>query len=158
MSWHTISATASADIPARADDIYDIIADYLNGHPRILPPEHFTFLDVDSGGRGAGTRIRFGIKAFGRVTTSHGTISEPVPGRELRETLDDGLITTFLVKPLGSSQARVTITTVYRRTGVRGLIERLVVPSFLRKVYAAELTLLAREATETGRTTGRPAA
>ena len=147
MTRHTITVTASADIPARAADIYDIIADYLTGHPRILPPEHFTFLDVDSGGVGAGTRIRFGMKAFGRVTTRHGTISEPVPGRELRETLDDGLVTTFLVEPRGSHLTRVTIETVYQRSGLRWLIERLVVPAFLRRVYDAELDLLSREAT-----------
>ena len=146
MTWHTITATTSAEIPAQAAVIYDIIADYRNGHPRILPPEHFTFLEVDGGGRGAGTRIRFGMKGFGRVTTYRGTVSEPLPGRVLRERLDEGLVTSYLIEPLGPDLTRTTIVTVYLRSGLRGLIERLLVPPFLRKVYDAELMLLAREA------------
>lgn len=152
MARRTITATTSAEIPAPATVIYDLIADYLNEHPRILPPEHFTFLAVDSGGWGAGIRIRFGMKAFGRVTTSHGAVCEPVPCRELRGTLEDGLVTTFLVEPRGSGLTRVTIETVYQRSGLRAFIERLVVPSFLRKVYDAELDLLSCEATGAGST------
>ena len=133
-------------IPAPAAMVYDLIADYHAGHPSILPPEYFGRLDVLAGGRGAGTRIRFEMKAFGRVNTVEADVTEPVPGRELRETLSDGTVTTFLVEPLGLEECRVTFTTVYRRSGVRGWLERLVAPSYLRKVYVAELAQLARVA------------
>ncbi len=148
----TISATQSLTIAAPAAILYEIIADYRNGHPRILPPEYFGRLDVLAGGRGTGTRIRFDMKAFGRTTTAEGMVTEPVPGRELRETLDSGIVSTFLVESLpgGSSgrsgESRVTITTVYEKPGVRGWIERLIVPGYLRRVSTAELALLAREA------------
>lgn len=142
-----ITATHSLEIPAPAAAAYDLIADYRNGHPRILPPEYFTGLEVEAGGRGSGTRIRFGMRAFGRVNTARATVTEPAPGRELRETTDDGLVTTFLVEPLEGNRCRVTIRTDYTRAGLQGLVERLLAPPLLRKVYAAELELLAQEST-----------
>ena len=132
-------------IPAPAARIYDIIADYRHGHPRILPPQYFGPLTVERGGRGAGTRIRFEMKAFGKVNVASGEVTEPVPGRELRETLDDGIVTTFRVDPIDAGTTRVTIETAYHRPGFRGLIEALLAPRYLSKVYVAELALLARE-------------
>lgn len=142
----TIHATQSLTIAAPAAILYDLIADYRHGHPRILPPAFFGRLEVLAGGRGAGTRIRFDMRAFGRTTTSEGTVTEPVPGRELRETLESGIVSTFLVESLTGDSSRVTITTSYEKRGLAGWIERLLVPGYLRRVYAAELALLAREA------------
>ena len=140
-----IAASASATIPAPAPLVYGIIADYRDGHPRILPPEFFASLTVERGGRGAGTRIAFEMKAFGRVTTAHAEVTEPQPGRELVETTATGIVTTFRVDPLGATATRVAIETVYRAAGLRGWIELLLSPPYLRKVYAAELKLLAAE-------------
>ena len=39
-------------IDAPAQEVYDIIADYENGHPHILPKEHFSDLTVEEGGKG----------------------------------------------------------------------------------------------------------
>ena len=142
-----IHASVGAMIPAPAARIYELIADYRNGHPRILPPEYFRALTVERGGRGAGTRIRFEMKAFGKVKIASGEVSEPVPGRELRETYDDGIVTTFLVAPVDAGTTRVTIETTWDKPGLRGLIEKFLVPGYLKKVYVAELALLAREAT-----------
>jgi hypothetical protein len=143
----SIRVSADSVIPAPAARIYELIADYRNGHPRILPPEYFGTLTVERGGRGAGTRIRFEMKAFGKVNVASGEVTEPVPGRELRETLDDGIVTTFRVDPLDVGTTRVTIETAYEKPGLRGLIESVLAPRYLNKVYVAELTLLAREAT-----------
>jgi hypothetical protein len=125
---------------------YGLIADYRTGHPSILPPEYFGRLEVLAGGHGAGTRIRFEMKAFGRVNIAEGEVTEPVPGRELRESLSDGTVTTFLVEPLGASECRVTFTTRYERAGLLGWLERLIAPGYLRKVYVAELAQLERVA------------
>jgi hypothetical protein len=144
-----ITASGSLIIAAPAAAVYGIIADYRDGHPRILPPEYFGRLDVMAGGRGSGTRIRFEMKAFGRVNVASGEVTEPVPGRELRETLDSGIVTTFLVEPLGPDSSRVTIATVYEKPGLAGWIERLLAPGYLRKVYRAELALLATVAAKT---------
>lgn len=133
-------------IPAPAAVVYDIIADYNTGHPSILPSKYFGRLDVLAGGRGAGTKIRFEMKAFGRTNVATADVTEPVPGRELRETLETGMVTTFLVEPVQSSESRVTFTTAYTKPGISGWIESLLVPRFLRRVYVAELAQLARVA------------
>ena len=138
-----ISVTATSYIAAPAAVVYDIIADYRNGHHRILPPEFFGRLDVEAGGRGAGTRVRFEMKAFGRTNVGVAVVTEPAPGRELRETLDSGIVTTFRVEPVGQAQTRATIHTEYAKGGIQGWVERLLVPRYLRRVYAAELALLA---------------
>ena len=93
-----IFITESRSISAPAQVLYDIIADYKVGHPSILPGEFFGRLDVLEGGRGAGTRIRFEMKAMGRVQIGEARLTEPLPGRELRETHDTGIVTTFLVE------------------------------------------------------------
>lgn len=125
--------------------MYAILADYHTGHPAILPPDVFRDLRVEEGGRGAGTRISFEMRSFGTWRRHHGVVSEPEPGRRLVETYPGvGIDTTFTVEPAeGGAASRVTIATTYARAGLRGRIERLLAPPFLRKVYAAELEQLA---------------
>ena len=147
-----IDVSANATIPAPASLLYDIIADYKVGHPSILPPQYFGKLEVLEGGRGAGTRIRFEMKAFGATNVSVGEITEPVPGKELRETLTDGIVSTFIVDPVDTGKARVTITTAYEKGGFRGWVESLLAPRYLRQVYAAELAQLERVAADRVRT------
>lgn len=151
-----IVVSKTRTIPAPASLVYDVVADYRSGHPAILPPEYFGPLEVLAGGRGEGTRIRFSMKAFGRVTVGEATISEPDPGRELRETLPGGIVTTFLVEPSGPAQCLTTITTEYAKSGLRGWVERLLGPAYLRRVFAAELAQLARVAAERRRPPLRP--
>src|SRR5262249_14871310 len=99
MPRHQVSAEAVVDAPAgRA---YAVIADYRDGHPHILPRPPFVSLDVEQGGTGAGTVIRFQMRVFGRVRTFRAAITEPEPGRVLAETdLDTGTLTTFTVVPV----------------------------------------------------------
>lgn len=152
-----VRAEATADVGAPADVVYAILADYDEGHPAVLPPEHFTGLEVERGGRGAGTVIRFGVRAMGRVRESRAEISEPEPGRLLRETaLDDprGLVTEFLVEPVGAARARVTISTAWTARGLGSILEGLLAPALLRRIYVAELARIdevARRAAAGGR-------
>lgn len=141
-----IRISESRVIPASAPALYDLIADYRTGHPRILPKEYFGSLEVLAGGRGAGTRIRFSMRAFGRTNVDTAEVSEPVPGRELRETLPSGIVTTFTVEPSGRHEATVTITTEYAKSGLRGWLEKILATRYLRRVYVAELAQLARVA------------
>jgi len=142
----TLRVTASKDVAAPQAVVYDLIADYHHGHPSILPPEYFGELVVEEGGRGAGTRIRFSMKAFGRTQTSRAVVTEPEPGRVLVETVEQaGIVTTFTVDPAPGG-SRVTFETAYPVRGLGGWLQRLVVPGYLRRVYAAELQLLARKA------------
>jgi len=126
--------------------VYAVIADYHNGHPRILP-EEFSGMVVERGGTGRGTIIRFQMSVLGRKQTFRAAISEPEPGRVLVETdLDtNGAVTTFVVDPDPvSGHSRVTITTeLATRKGIAGKLERFLSTRLLRPMYVRELGLLA---------------
>lgn len=135
-------ATASKIIHAPAQTIYNIIADYRNSHPAILPKPYFLSLDVEEGGVGAGTVVRFQMRILGQTQSFRALITEPEPGRVLQETdMDTHVPTTFTVLPLGhENHTKVTITTELKN---RGFVEGLIAKSLLQKIYARELALLA---------------
>jgi len=145
---HTVSATAI--IPARPDRVYALIANYNDGHPRILPRQ-LSGLVVEQGGIGAGTIIRFQMNVLGKKQTFRTAITEPEPGRVLVETdLDsNGAVTTFTVDTgTAPANSRVTISTVIAvRAGLPGWIEKTVATLLLRPMYNQELANLARVAT-----------
>jgi hypothetical protein len=149
-SMNTYTVTREAAVPAPADRVYGIIADYCRGHPRILPRRVFSNLVVEEGGVGNGTRIRFDVTAFGRTTTARATITEPEPGRVLVETIpEQRVVTTFTVVPEGPDRCRASISTrLPRRGGPGGWIERLVTRRFLERVYAQELRQLGAASTQ----------
>lgn len=146
---HWVSASRSVRAPAAR--VYGLLADYRSGHPRILPPRYFDSLEVLAGGVGAGTEIRFQMRALGSRRTLRATITEPEPGRLLVEAYpEDGVVTTFTVASEEPSE-RTTVTIATRlpaRPGLRGVIERWLSSRFLRRVYAEELRRLA-DAVET---------
>ncbi len=144
----TIYAEGQRRMESPADAIYRIIADYTEHHPRILPPA-FSDLTVEQGGVGQGTVISFNLKLGGRSKRYRARITEPEPGRVLQETdLDSGAVTTFEVLPEGFG-TRVRISTELPKSrGIRGFVERRVVPNMLGNLYAEELTNLDRYARE----------
>jgi hypothetical protein len=142
--------TASAIIPARRERVYSLIANYNDGHARILPKQ-FSGLTVEQGGVGAGTVIRFRMTFFGRSQNFRAAISEPEPGRVLVETYLEpaGAVTTFTIDPgTAPADSRVTISTVLPiRGGALGFIEKTLTIFLLRPIYKQELVNLARVAT-----------
>lgn len=141
-----IEIRESADMLGSADHTYEILADYRQGHPSILPGRYFTHLTVLEGGRGAGTVIRFGLKIGGRVQEAVADVSEPIPGRTLVERVRDqrGTETTFTVEPAGPGRTTVTLCTRWTRRGPLGWLERWVAPRILRPIYREELANLGR--------------
>lgn len=139
-----VSAELSAEFAGSAQKVYDVIADYHTGHPSILPERYFTHLDVEQGGRGAGTVIRYGVKLGGRVQLARAEIREPEPGRVLEEHIFDerGTVTTFIVEPRADNRVHVTIRTRWRAPGLRGWLEKLVAPLLLRRIYREQLAKL----------------
>jgi hypothetical protein len=136
---------AEALVEAPPAIVYHFIADYREGHPRIVPPEYFRDLTVTQGGVGAGTEIRFTMTVFGIARELRASIAEPVPGKILTETdLDTGTRSTFTVTERdGGRAAHVSIRTELVTRGLRGWIEGLVARPMLRKIYAMELKRLA---------------
>ncbi|AMV28361.1 Polyketide cyclase / dehydrase and lipid transport [Gemmata sp. SH-PL17] len=153
MPVHRISAEATISAPASM--VYATIADYRDGHPLILPRPPFVSLDVEQGGIGAGTVIRFQMRMLGATRTMRATISEPEPGRVLVETDVEGkIVTTFTVDPVeGGQKARVTIATDMKVHGWPvGWLERRLVTRLLQPVYAREIAQLGAVATDRAKT------
>jgi Polyketide cyclase / dehydrase and lipid transport len=140
---YTISATRLLSAPPRR--IYDIIANYHTGHPKIVP-DQFSNLRVERGGIGAGTVITFDVTVLGRTTAFRAEVSEPEPGRMLveRNVAGSDSITTFIVEPgAHPNEAVVTIKTdMTYRSGLSGAIERFVTKQVLRPMYDEELRRL----------------
>lgn len=141
-----IQVHVTDDILAPPDVIYALLADYKHGHPHILPKNTFTNLQVEAGGIGAGTIISLSTR-LGTITRQmRMAVSEPEPGTVLQETdLETQLVTTFTVQPKDrGDHARVTIATTWDSApGLWGVLERLLAPGLLRRVYQRELSLLA---------------
>ena len=140
--------SAERIVSAPADAVYALLADYRDGHPRILPPA-FSELKVLRGGTGAGTEIRFALRLAGRNQEIEARVDEPEPGRVLSEAYPHkGAVTRFTVEPVGD-QSRVRIETSWEPSwGLAGLVERLIAPRLFRKLYAQELDLVERWATD----------
>ena len=142
-----IKVRAAAVLDARPEDVYATIADYRHGHPNILPKENLYDLQVEQGGYGAGTMIRFKMKALGVEQTFYQRIIEPEPGRVLFEQDIDSaqnVMTTFTVDPEEHEQkSHVEIaTTMNASPGFKGLVERIIVPIINPQIYRKELKLL----------------
>jgi hypothetical protein len=142
--------SASAVVPARRERVYSLIANYNDGHPRILPKQ-FSNLTVEQGGVGAGTVVRFQMSVLGKKETLRAAITEPEPGRVLVETYLDGkdTVTTFTVNPgTAPADSHVTISTELPvRSGFLGMLEKKFSALLLRPIYTKELQNLARVAT-----------
>ncbi len=137
--------SVSRQIAAAPPSIYSVIADYRDGHRRIVPPRAFTWLAVDNGGVGAGTEIRFAMRVFGSTRIARGVVTEPEPGRVLVESYpESGDVTSFIVDPQSGTSATVTITTdLHVRDGLAGRVQGFLAGRFLRPLYVEELQRLA---------------
>jgi hypothetical protein len=145
--------TVEAVVEAPAERAYALIADYRDGHPRIIPRPPFVSLDVEQGGTGEGTVIRFEMRILGRTRTFRAAITEPEPGRMLAETdLDTGAVTTFTVLPVEDGRkSRVIIRTdLDTRGGLLGVVERFLVTRLLRPTYQREIERIGAVASERG--------
>lgn len=140
-----VNISASAVVRAAPQRVYEIIADYRNGHPHIIPSKYFRNLVVEEGGTGAGTKIRFEMIMFGKALQAQSVITEPERGRVLVESTTDGLaVTSFIVEPLdGGKSAKVTMSTDLKS---QGLIGNTIFRFLLKRIYRAELALLAEYA------------
>lgn len=138
-----INVAVSKIINAPAGKVYPVLADYRNHHPHILP-NAFAGLEVEEGGYGEGTRFKAVLQVLGQKQSFRMQVTEPEPGHILAETdLATGLVTTFTVTPGDNGRSEVTIATTFQPDpGLKGWLERLVTPGFMRRIYRAELERL----------------
>ena len=138
--------SVSGRIAAPPVQVYEVIADYKQHHPHIVPQEYFRRLEVLEGGVGAGTRTQIEMRVLGVTRVFEQVVTEPQPGRVLVETNQDGsAVTTFIVQPAGTYAAtQLTITTdVTARPGFAGFVERLLTSAVLPHIYEKEFARLA---------------
>ena len=144
LNGNALHAESSAEIGAAAHEVYRTLADYSDGHRRVVPPRYFAHLQVEEGGYGEGTVLDFDMRAFGSMQHARVRVSEPEPGRRLIETEQrTGAVTSFTVEPLGADRSRVTIAIdLPVRAGLLGWVEQLVTGQYFRRVFNAELVRL----------------
>jgi hypothetical protein len=138
-----VTAAASRFIEAQPERVYDVIADYAQHHPRILP-EEFSAFRLEAGGRGSGTIISVKVALPGGSRQMRVTVTEPEPGRVLEEAdTASGTVTRFTVDPSGGGSITTIDTRFPRSAGLRGHFEAILAPPMLRRLYAKELSRLA---------------
>jgi hypothetical protein len=147
------SITMSSIIPAPANRVYAILADYHTHHPSVIPKQYFKNLVVEEGGVGAGTRTRLDMEVLGTKKTVRHIISEPEPGHVLMESdVDGSTVTRFIVESLASDGTNLTISTQFRtgHDGFAGKIERWLTVMMLKRIYRLELANIAAYAARQG--------
>ncbi|GLV53784.1 polyketide cyclase [Dictyobacter sp. S3.2.2.5] len=136
-------------IPAPPAAVYAILADYRRGHMKIMPRQYIRQFEVESGGQGAGTVIRYRVHAYGIERAARAVVSEPEPGRMLveRETTSS-LVTMFAVTPaMGGEQTHVQLTAHWEPAPTLwGRLQQALYPAILKNVFTQELNALARYA------------
>lgn len=137
-----VTAAASRTVAAPADVVYRCLSDYREHHPHILPPA-FSDFEVEQGGVGEGTIVRFSVTAGGRSRSYRMRVTEPEPGRVLEEAdTQSSLVTTFTVTPAGEG-AQVRIETTWTGAGgVGGFFEKRFAPGAMRRIFEEELVRL----------------
>lgn len=142
----TLHVEARGRIPATPAQVYALLADYHQGHPSILPKPYFTRLTVEAGGQGAGTVFSFDMEVMGTKQSGRMTVSEPDPGRVLQEEDPQaGTVTQFIFDAAEGGQAcDLSIASNFTLPpGIAGLMARLFNPGIIRRIYNAELALIA---------------
>jgi hypothetical protein len=122
--------------------VYRYIADMREHHHRFLPAA-FSDFEVESGGVGAGTVIRYKMTAGGRTRSFRSQVAEPEPGRVLTETdTNSSAVTTFTVTPQGGA-SQVNISCTWNGAGgIGGFFERLFAPRAMHGILDDELQRL----------------
>jgi Polyketide cyclase / dehydrase and lipid transport. len=138
-------------IPARPEEVYAVLADYRHEHAHIVPSKYLRNLEVEAGGVGAGTVIRYRARAFGIERPSRALISEPEPGRVLVEQeTTSTLRTTFTVTPTDDpQQAHIQIAThwIPSRNPFK-IAEQVLYPVIMRDMYTRSFQLIAQYVAE----------
>ena len=145
-----IRTSVEKSIAVSPERVYGFLTDYRNGRPKILPPDHFSRYVVEEGGRGAGTIVRYLLRAGGRERAYRMRAEELDEGSVIREhDTESSFVTTWELMP-GGEGTLVRLTIEWDGAGgISGFFERLFAPGGVRRVYAEVLERLAASVAET---------
>ncbi|MGY1600960.1 SRPBCC family protein [Geodermatophilus sp. SYSU D00815] len=141
-----VVATAEHVVRAPAERVRAALADYEGARRRAMP-EQFSDYRVESGGTGAGTRVRWRFAATSkRVRDQLVEVSEPDDATLVERDANSSMVTTWTVHPADAGATTVRVRTTWNGAGgIGGFFERTFAPKGLRRVYADLLTRLERE-------------
>lgn len=141
-----VEATTERIITAKAEDVFDTLADYSGTRQRLLP-EHFSEYEVREGGDGEGTLVHWKLQATSkRVRDCLLEVTEPTDGQLVEKDRNSSMVTTWIVTPAGEGTSRVQVTSVWTGAGgIGGFFERTFAPKGLGRIYDAILERLAAE-------------
>ena len=138
-------------VPASPQEVYAVLADYAHEHVHIVPTKYLRNLEVEQGGFGAGTIIRYRARAFGIERPSRAIISEPEAGRVLVEQeTTTGLKTTFTVTPTAQpDQTHLQITVRWvPSSNPFTMVEQALYPYIMRDMLTQSFQLVAQYTAE----------
>jgi ribosome-associated toxin RatA of RatAB toxin-antitoxin module len=142
----TLTASAERLIADSPEHLYELVADFAEHHPHILP-KAFSDFSVESGGVGVGTVTASTFRMGGRTDRIRTRVVCAEPSRIIEEiVLGRSMTTSFTFRP-DVSGTRVAIDTTWRPAGgLNGFLERRFAPRMLSRIYAEELERLERYA------------
>jgi hypothetical protein len=133
-------------IPATPTQVFNLLADYRDGHWRVLPSA-FTDYRVLEGGYGEDTRIAFRLKLGGRSRPTKGVVTVPDPGRVIVETYPrEEMVTTFTIDAEGEGTKLTIATSTPTRTRFTAPLEQFILRRILEPIYREEFGLIAEVA------------
>lgn len=129
-----VSASAEREIAATPEDVYAFLRDYRDQRPRILPSNYVDY-QVEEGGVGAGTVVRYRLQAGRRERQYRMQVTE-VRSHTLTETdTDSSLVTDWTLHPAGG-KTRVRVESRWQgASGIGGFFERRFAPAGLRRIF-----------------------
>jgi hypothetical protein len=149
-----VEATTQREIAAPTQTVFDTLADYREGRPKLLP-EHYSEYEVREGGDGAGTLVHWKLQATKkRVRDCLLEVSEPAEGELVEKDRNSSMVTTWRVTPGSAADtSRVTVTTVWNGAGgIGGFFEKTFAPKGLARIHDGVLARLAAQTEQSGRT------
>ncbi len=131
-----VVATAERVVRVPVDRVRDALADYDGIRRRILP-DQFSDYRVETGGRGAGTRVAWRFAATAkRVRDQLVEVSEPSPNTVVERDTRSSMVTTWTAHPADAGATTVRVRTTWNGAGgIGGFFERTFAPKGLRRVY-----------------------
>ncbi|MFI6051430.1 SRPBCC family protein [Streptomyces violascens] len=141
-----VEATTERIVAADPETVFDTLADYKGGRPKLLS-EHFSEYQVREGGDGEGTLVHWKLQATSkRVRDCLLEVTEPTDGQLVEKDRNSSMVTTWTVTPAGEGRSKVVVSTVWNGAGgIGGFFERTFAPKGLGRIYDAMLAKLAEE-------------
>ncbi|MFE0425139.1 SRPBCC family protein [Streptomyces sp. NPDC058953] len=141
-----VEATTERIISAKAETVFDTLADYENSRGKLLT-EQFSEYEVREGGDGEGTLVHWRLQATKkRVRDCLLEVTEPTDGQLVEKDRNSSMVTTWTVTPAGEGKSKAVVTTVWDGAGgIGGFFERTFAPKGLARIYDGVLARLAAE-------------